>query len=688
MVEWQAGLHCPLPALRRAPTRGMAVCPGPITSSAMPPQASLGATPLSSDLFAPAVAILRCVSRSENGQALQSLLDRLQETALVQNRLEDFKDFEQCCNEMREALRDSAVSENGLNLLIDTTHDLSRTLKLQDLLRTIVTRARSLVGAHLAWVTVLDDDSGFFRAVTAEGYLTPAISTMQSHVDYGAVSLIMKSKSFFVTQDYLNDDRFRHLPELDRIFRQENIVSLAGFPMLADDEVHGFLFVADRYSRRLSGREVSVLGSFALHAGLAMRNVNAFRRLSDALDEAERNRKALIDHIQRVEASAAAHDEMTSLLASGAQLQQFLQKMAQQIGGAIFLYDGDLKIREEFTSNAYRGRLAQELALGRIDPVLLSNAGSRSRHTGRSVVVLEAEDESCRAIMLHGGTGRGECLVICHQGALEAIEIRNLERSAAALSIAKLWNEKRETEKLIASSTLLRHLALVTPADPSTISTIRDRLSLGADQTVTLGLIAISGLDRATQTATVRECAAGINVLFDLFDDVYLAVGTDACLRKFVQNLGKSRHGWEVGGILSEPFTDLTSTAVRFAQVERALQVLRRMGRMDRFVEQADVNIFARIFETADASRLARHIQLSLEVIEHGAPRQSHPLKQTLLCYFDNQYSIKRVAEAQGLHINTVRQRLETLRQITGGWDDPVKALELHIALRFDAIMG
>ena len=31
-------------------------------------------------------------------------------------------------------------------------------------------------------------------------------------------------------------------------------------------------------------------------------------------------------------------------------------------------------------------------------------------------------------------------------------------------------------------------------------------------------------------------------------------------------------------------------------------------------------------------------------------------------------------------------QRLDTLREITGGWDDPVAALEAHVALRLDAI--
>lgn len=60
---------------------------------------------------------------------------------------------------------------------------------------------------------------------------------MTSHVDMGAVSVIMKSKSFFDTLDYLSDTRFSHSVELDRIFRLENIVSLAGFPIMCEGKV-------------------------------------------------------------------------------------------------------------------------------------------------------------------------------------------------------------------------------------------------------------------------------------------------------------------------------------------------------------------------------------------------------------------------------------------------------------------
>ncbi len=359
---------------------------------------------------------------------------------------------------------------------------------------------------------------------------------MTSRIDHGAVSLVMNSKSFFETPDYLSDQRFRHAPDLDRILDAEKIKTLAGFPILWENKVHGLLFVANRYARKLSGRETSLLGAFAMHAGVAMRNANAFAMLSEALDEAQRNRSALIEHIRRIEASAEAHDELTDLLASGADIRQILEKMSYRISGAVFLYDDEFRIHDEFVSSAYKSVLAGELRGGRIDLALLINANAQSRNTGRSVMILERGNEQCRTIALHGGNGRRDCLVICHRGELEAVEIRNLERSAVALSIAKLWNERRETEKLIASSTLLRHLVLVTPPDPSTTSAVRERLGLRADQSVQLALVAISGINRISQTARVRECAAGLSVLFDLFDDAYLAAGPAPAMEAFLQN--------------------------------------------------------------------------------------------------------------------------------------------------------
>lgn len=585
---------------------------------------------------------------------------------------------------VNQAIRDRGVSERGLGLLIDTTHDLSGTLALQDLLQTIVSRARSLVGANVAYLTMLDDDHRILRTVTADGHIHPATSEMKTRVGYGAVSLAINSKTFFDTQDYLHDRRFRHSEALDRVFKAEGIVSLAGFPILSEDKLQGVLFVADRYRRKLSEREISILGSFALYAGVAMRNAHAFRRLSEALAEAERNRTALIDHIHRVDVSAAAHDEMTSLLAKGTEWPLFIQRMADQIDGAIILCDDSLAVKGQFTSRSFAGPLL-DLNDGKVQSAMLASAISRSRRSGRSVV-LDAGTEHYRVMALHGGTERGESLVICHRGELDPIDIRNLERSTVALSIAKLWSEKRETDQLIASSTLLRHLILVDPPDGSTVSAIRSRLKIKADQPVTLALIAMTGLDRAAQTTTIRASAANMNLLVDLIGDAYLAAGSEKSVAAFLQTLIRRRKGWEIGGIVSDAFSDLSKAAVHYGQIESALRVLRKMRRLTRFVEYSQVNLFAKLFETGDASRIVRYLERILLPIEERDRRQRTQLKKTLLCYLDNKHNIARTAQLLGVHINTVRQRLGTLREITGGWDDPVAVLELHVALRLDSI--
>ena len=643
---------------------------------------------MSQSVLTAAAELLEKVAFGVGDCEVDRLVEKIREASNSRDEAAGFEKFHLQVSAIRQALQDHALSERGLNVLIDTTHDLSSTLSLQDLLRTIVVRARNLVGADVAWLTVLDAEREIFRVVTADGHLSPETAAMTSRIDRGAVSLVMNSKCFFETPDYLGDPRFRHAPHLDRILEGEKIRTLAGFPILWENKVHGLLFVANRYARKLSGRETSLLGAFALHVGVAMRNANAFAMLSEALDEAERNRSALIEHIQRIEASADAHDELTDLLASGADIRQFLERMSDRIGGAVFLYDDEFKIHDEFVSSAYKSVLTDELRAGRIDLALLINANAQSRQSGRSVMILERENEQCRTIALHGGNGRRDCLVICHLGELEAFEIRNLERSAVALSIAKLWNERRETEKLIASSTLLRHLVLVTPPDPSTISAARERLALRGDQPVQLALVAIPGIDRISQTTRVRESAAGLHVLVDLFDDAYLAACPAPAMQAFLHNLSKGRDVTMAGGVLSEPFGDLTQAASHFRRIDSALKVLRKMKPLDRFVSQREVNIFAKLFEVNDATRIAAYADHVLSQIAERAPRQKNELKRTLLAYFDAQHNIKRTAEALGLHINTIRQRLDTLREITGGWDDPVKALELHVALRLSAILA
>ncbi|MBZ4691007.1 MAG: hypothetical protein JG765_2258 [Cereibacter sp.] len=576
--------------------------------------------------------------------------------------------------------------ERALNLLIETTYDLSRTLSLQELMKKIVSRARDLVGSHLAWVTTLDERDQVFRNLATEGHLTPGTEQMTATIDKGAVSIVMATKSFFATQDYLADRRFTHSEALDRQFRAEQIVSLAGFPILSEGKVQGLLFVADRYARQYTGREVSVLGSFALHAGVAIRNAGNFARLAEALAEAEQSRRSLEDHIRRVEVSAHAHDEMMSLLAQGADLAMFMKRMAALVDGAIHYLDDTLTVRDEVVPADYEGGLVERLRRGGLDQARILSAIAASRARGRAATVHEEGEERCLALALHSGNGRGDSLIVCLRGPVDDIQLRNLERSAVALSIAKLWTEKRETERQIASSTLLRHLALVTQPDAPTIAAVRDRLKLGPGQPVQLALIVLTEADRRGQIDAIRHVGSRMDVLVDVIDDNCLAIGPVEEMAGFLGSLKRAEPDRPLGGLLSDPFAPLDKTADHFTRIARATRVMLRLSQLNRFLPEREVSLFARVFETADLTRIGEFVADRLSPIERRDPRQRAGLKATLLAYFDNQHSIARTATELGIHVNTARQRLETLADATGGWHDPIAAMELHVALRLDAL--
>jgi hydrogenase maturation protease len=53
--------------------------------------------------------------------------------------------------------------------VIESAQDLSGRLDLTGLLKTIVKRARHLMGSHLCWLTVYDTATGAFQVVVADG---------------------------------------------------------------------------------------------------------------------------------------------------------------------------------------------------------------------------------------------------------------------------------------------------------------------------------------------------------------------------------------------------------------------------------------------------------------------------------------------------------------------------------------
>src|SRR6185369_3582871 len=379
----------------------------------------------SADDFAARLADVDALPASYPGKS--TLVDAVRMAMAVRNRLE--------LQEQRE---------RGLLAVIASALDLSSRLDLQELLRTIVSRARDLVSSDIAWLSTYDAELGEFHVLVADGALSQRPAGMVARRDRGVAGLVMTARLPFTTPDYLHDNRFAHDAELDDTFREEGIAALAGVPLIWDGEVIGLLFVADRYPRTHTAQSTSFLCTLATHAAVALRNARDFERANAALAKADQARAELEKHVQSIQAATDAHEKVTSLLARGASLAALCEEVAQLLGGSVLVLDETNVIVSRGVATGYDGTAALACVPSGEHASALARAARASRATGRSVVAYEADGETCRALSITGGDDTLGTALLFHRGTLQEVAVRTFERSCSVIAVVLLSQHRAE----------------------------------------------------------------------------------------------------------------------------------------------------------------------------------------------------------------------------------------------------
>ena len=144
--------------------------------------------------------------------------------------------------------------------LFDTASDLAGLRDLDAVLRAIVHRARTLLGADVAYMTLNDEDArrhlhaGHRRldlgpvpgAAAADGRRARRPGRADRHARTS-------------TADYPEDARFRHTGDIDAGVGEEGLVAILGVPLRLGSRVIGVLYAANRSARPFAREEVSLL---------------------------------------------------------------------------------------------------------------------------------------------------------------------------------------------------------------------------------------------------------------------------------------------------------------------------------------------------------------------------------------------------------------------------------------------
>jgi sugar diacid utilization regulator len=591
---------------------------------------------------------------------------------------------------IHQRLEEQQQRERGLVAVIETARDLTALRDIDQVLQAIVRRARQLVGCQIGYLANVDRQREEFYMRATDGAVSEDLPKLKLKRGIGLIGLIEKTATPQSSANYEPDERFPHSKEVDSIFREEGIRSILGVPLLVGEKVIGVLFVGDRYVRAFLPWELSILSTLAAHAAVAILNAQAFEDAQAALQQVSHANTQLQRQAAGIQRAAAAHEELTSLVAKGGGLPELCRVAAEMLGGTVLALDDAGRPLGGPVTSAGRsepGRAGPARKVG--EPI--RQALRESRAVGRSVTVPGSTGEACRVSVVVGGSGTLGGLVIWTPEELDEFAVRIFERSAIVTGVLLLSQERTELAANADRSAILRGLLSWQQDDPAHLSARAARHGIDLLGPLVLAAIEVDGGRASSVLRQVRSSPGLDAMLLDEVDGllVLLAGAPQAeAMRRLLEDRLLAEWGEQVNAVIAKPLERAADLPRAFQSLRRCLGLLRSLRRKGCVVGESELSPYAVVFEKQGGLELDAFLGAVIGPLLDEDRKKGSALCETLLAYLDHGHNARKTAAALGIHVNTIRQRFEAIRDLVGEWAESPRSLEIHLALRLWKLRG
>lgn len=562
--------------------------------------------------------------------------------------------------------------EKELFALYETARDLSALRNTDQILQAIVQRARQLVGSDIAYLSAADDERNDFYVRATEGVISRDFARIRVPRDVGVCGSVARTRRPFYSNHYPSDTAFTHDPSIDQATNGEGVQSILGIPLEVEAHMIGVLFVGDRYVRSYTPHEMAVLASLGTFAALAIENARLLEETRRALQAARDANAALKAKADDIEDAAVAHEQLTELVARGGTLDDLTERVGNMLSGQAVVLDE----RQKPISGMLPEGVSEEL---------LVRAVRESDRVGRSIQV-HCEDGGVALVAAAiGGTARLGSLVFKRRRVFSASEIRTFERSAIVTGIVLLSLERVAQSAHRSATDAISALVRGT-TDPFASGVLR-QLPRGTAVTwpVTMMLVEPGDLSYMQISAATRTALSGRDTIFAEFNGNLVVVTNNENPRELAARL--SDHLWEATHrrltiVISDPVNAIQESPARYDALWRCLGLLRGLGQGGRIVFERSMSMYALLFGSRPGDAVGAFIAATIGPVLDYDLRKGSQLAHTLLAYLDGGRSLQKAADHLGIHVNTMRQRLDLIGQLAATSLDPAQGLETHLALR------
>ncbi|MEV0411118.1 helix-turn-helix domain-containing protein [Streptomyces sp. NPDC050448] len=570
--------------------------------------------------------------------------------------------------DIRRALDQHRRREAELTALFDTAGDLAALRDLDAVLRAIVHRARMLLGTDVAYMTLNDPVVGDTFMRVTDGSVSAAFQQLRLGMGEGLGGLVAQTARPYASADYRTDDRFRHTDTIDNGVREEGLRGILGVPLRVGTRVIGVLYAADRAVRDFAPDAVALLSSLADHAAVAIDGARLLEETRAALVELGVASGTARAQSEAMRLAAETHDRLTRLVLRGGDVADVAREVAALLGGSLVVHDAD----------------GAELARVGTDPVGPSARGlAESRSGGRAVAV----DGVWVCAVLAGPELLGS-ITLGGRGDLPDTERRLFERAGLVTALLLLLRRSIAHAEDRVRGELLGDL--LAPAAPGRVrdtgsQTLRAR-KLGVDLARPHALVVLH-CDAALRSRLAAEAARHARARDGLAGlhqgRVVLLAPTDSpgpLARSLAADLGQAL-GTAVTAGSAGPAAGPEGLPGVYAEALRCLEALHALGHSGGGAGLPDLGFLGVLL--GDRADVGAYVDQVLGPVIAYDTQRGTELVRTLEAYFAHGASLARTKDALHVHVNTVVQRLDRVRQILGDdWNTPAGALEIQLALR------
>ncbi|WP_424982182.1 helix-turn-helix domain-containing protein [Labedaea rhizosphaerae] len=550
---------------------------------------------------------------------------------------------------VRHTLAEHRRREAELTALFDIASDLAKLRDPDAVLRLIVHRARTLLGADVSYLSLNEPSVNRTTMRVTDGSASALFQQVVLGMGEGLGGLVAQTARPYATEDYFADDRFEHTKPIDDAVLDEGLVAILGVPLALGDRVIGVLYASDRSTRVFTADEVALLRSLADHAAIAIDNADRIA----ALNEANKTISAQTDALRRAE---DAHDRLMDLVLRGEDAQEVVAALGQVLEGGVTLHDAD-------------GVELARFGAGSPPPSTASLTGGRSVSTPDGWVCgVQAGRELLGSLSL---TGRPD---------LAGADRRLFERAAVVAALLLLLHRSVAQAEDEVRGELLTDLLADPERNPSALLARARRIGVDLSAPHAVLVLHAEGVSRRRLAMTASRYASLVGVHAEQV--VVLAPERDPgelAARVARELTALVEVPVTVGG--AGPATGPVALAAAHAEAVRCVHSLLTLGRAGDGGTVAALGFVGLLLgERADPEQYIRSVLGP--VLDYDA-RRGTELVHTLRCYFDAGTNLTRAKQALHVHVNTVVQRLERVTALLGdGWQEPDRALEVQLALR------